>query len=43
VFLFGFSAAVDPYGRSDFSIDLGQEEDGEWDMDLEEGYVIIKA
>ena len=35
----GFSAAVDPYARADFFISLGQEEDGEWEVGLEEGYV----
>ncbi len=35
----GFSAAVDPYARADFFIGLGQEEDGEWEVGLEEGYV----
>lgn len=35
----GFSAAVDPYARADFFIGLGQEEGGEWEMGLEEGYV----
>ena len=34
----GFSAAVDPYARADFFIGLGQEE-GEWEVGLEEGYV----
>jgi hypothetical protein len=32
-----FGTAVDPYGRADFFVSL-EEKDGEWGVDLEEGY-----
>jgi hypothetical protein len=32
-----FGNAVDPYGRADFFVAI-EEEDGEWSVDLEEGY-----
>jgi hypothetical protein len=33
-----FGAAVDPYGRADFFVALEEGEDGEFGVDLEEGY-----
>ena len=33
-----FAAAVDPYGRADFFVALEEEQDGEFGVDLEEGY-----
>jgi hypothetical protein len=33
-----FSSAVDPYGRADFFVALEEEPDGEFGVDLEEGY-----
>jgi hypothetical protein len=34
----GFSAAIDPYARADFFVSLGQDDDGEFSTELEEGY-----
>jgi hypothetical protein len=34
----GFSAAIDPYARADFFIGLGQDANGDWETELEEGY-----